>query len=131
MESNGIDKLTKELMTNSRLNLINPEFDKSVMNQILSESNRQESRKHFLVNIVIFGSIELVIFTILFILLNYFPVAESLNSTMKNSMYIFQKIGEFAIHYDYLILSFIVVAFLDLIMTKRGTTSMKPDFRAN
>jgi len=131
MESNGIDKLTKELMTNSRLNLINPEFDKSVMNQILSESNRQESRKHFLVNILIFGSIELVIFTILFILLNYFPVAESLNSTMKNSMYIFQKIGEFAIHYDYLILSFIVVAFLDLIMTKRGTTSMKPDFRAN
>lgn len=131
MENNHIDKLTKELMADSRLKLTRPNFDDSVMNQIILESNKLKNRKQLLINLLIFAVVELVILTLLFVLLIYFPGIEYFNATMKNSMLIFQKIGEFAIHYDYLILSFIVVVFLDMLLNKRSPASLKLNLHGN
>ena len=125
MENNGIDKLTKKLMADSRLNLTRSNFDDTVMNQILLESNKRKNRKQLLLNILIFAGVELVIFILLLVLLIYFPGIEYFTSTMKNSMLVFQKIGKIAIQYDYLILSFIVVVILDRIMNKRIQVSLK------
>jgi hypothetical protein len=131
MENTGIDKLTKELLADSRLKLTRPNFDDSVIDQILFESAKQKNRKHLLLNILIFSGIELVIFTLMFILLIYSPGIQYFTSTIRNSMVIFQKIGEFAIHYDYLILSFIVVAFLDLILNRRRPAALKLNLPMN
>jgi hypothetical protein len=118
MENTSIDKLTREVMADSRLDLTRENFDDTVMNQILLESNKKKNRKQLLLNILIFAGVELVIFTMLFVLLIYFPGIEYLSSAMKNFMIIFQKIGKFAIQYDYLILSFIVVLFLDHVLNR-------------
>jgi hypothetical protein len=119
MGNSDIDKLTKALMTDSRMTLTNPGFDDMVMKQVLLESDRQLNRKLLLRNIMIFTVIELLIFALLLVLLLWFPGLVYFTTAIKYSMTIFQKIGNLAIEYDYLIFSFILVWLLDMRMNRK------------
>ncbi|MGC1389690.1 MAG: hypothetical protein WA816_01505 [Bacteroidales bacterium] len=125
MEDAKIEKLTKEWMAESKLELTNPIVENIIMNQILLEAGKKRSRKNLLISFLIFTGIELIIFALLLILLLYFPGIDYFTSAIKNSMVLFQKIGKLAIEYDYLILSFIVVGLLDRIMDGKVTASLK------
>jgi hypothetical protein len=125
MEDSGIEKLTKELMADSKLNLTNPAFDDIVMNQISLESGKLKSRKNLIRNFLIFTGIELIIFALLLFFLLYIHEVDYFTSAIKDSMIVFQKIGKLVIEYDYLILSFIVAGVLDGMTNKRVTFSLK------
>jgi hypothetical protein len=118
MEPN-IDKLTKELMADSKLELTNLNFDEIVMNQILFESNKLKKRKDLFLNIIVFVGIEFLLFALILTLLLYFPGYEYFTSALKNSMFIFERIGTFVIQYDYLILSFFIVFILERFTNKK------------
>jgi hypothetical protein len=125
MDNKDFDKLTKDWMSDSKLNISNPIFDDLVMKQILVEASKQNERKTLLTNILIFTGIELVIFAFLFILLIYFNGSNYFTSAIKSSLQVFQHIGNLAIRYDYLILSFIIVGILDRLMNKKTTVSAR------
>lgn len=125
MESANIDKFTKELMTDSKLEISNPSFDDLVMNQILLESGKLKKRKDLFLNLLIFTGIEFILFALFLALLLYFPGYEYFTSILKNSMFIFEKIGTFVIRYDYLILSFIIIFVFDWITSKKVPVSVK------
>lgn len=119
MDNTNINKLTKELMSDSKLKITNQAFDDLVMNQILLEAGKLKKRKDMFLNILIFTGIEFIIFALILALFLYFPGYEYFTSALNNSMLVFEKIGNFVIKYDYLILSFIIVFVLDRITSKR------------
>jgi hypothetical protein len=124
MDNANIEKLTKELMTDSKLNLPDPLFDEMLMNRILFENSRQNDRKLLLLNILIFVGVELIILSVLWILLLYFPGFDYFTNAIKNSMTFIKKTGNLVLQYDYLIFSFIIAGFLDLILNKRVKVSL-------
>jgi hypothetical protein len=125
MDNHNVNKLTKELMADSRLNLTRPDFDDAVMNLILLESNKQKNRKNLFFDILIFSGIELVVFALLLILLLRFPGNDFFTTAVRDFLPVFQKIGKLAIEYNYLILSFIVVGILDWFMNRTERLSVK------
>ena len=124
MDNSEENKLTKEIMADSRLNLANPDFDDLVLHQVLLESKKLKKRKDLLMNLLIFTGIELFIFALLLVLLLWFPGLEYFTTGVKNSLPVFQKIGKLAIEYDYLIFAFIVVGLLDKIMNRKVRASL-------
>jgi hypothetical protein len=125
MNNANIDKLTKELMSDSKLKITNPAFDDLVMNQILFETSKLKKRKDLFLNILIFTGIEFILFALILALLLYFPGYEYFTSALNNSMLVFEKIGNFVIKYDYLILSFLIIFVFDRITSKKATVSVK------
>jgi hypothetical protein len=125
MDNTNIDKLTKKLMAESNLKLINPIFDDTVMKKILLESQKLKNQKKLLLNFLIFTGTELAVLALMLVLLLYFPGLDFFVSSIKNSMEIFHTIGKLAIDYDYLIISSIVVFVLDRVINKTARVSLK------
>ena len=119
MDNANIEKLTKEFMADSRLDLPDPLFDEKLMGRILLENKRLNDRKQLYLNILVFIGIEFIILALLWILLLYFPGLDYFTNAIKNSMTIIRKIGNLVVQYDYLIFSFIIVGILDSIFNKR------------
>lgn len=125
MDNNEINKFIKEAMAESGLSLTSPDFDDAVMKLVLLENNRQQYRKSLLFNILIFAGIELFVFVLLLMLFLFFPANNFISGAVKDSLPFFEKIGNLAIDYNYLILSFIVVGILDWILNRRERVSVK------
>ncbi len=114
-----IEKLTKDMMADSRMELPDPLFDEKVMSTILLESKKLNERRQLFLNLLVFIGVELVILTLVWILLIYFPGIDYITNTIKNSMTLIRKTGNMVLQYNYLIISFIIVWFLDRIMNKK------------
>lgn len=119
MDNANIDKLTKDLMADSKLDLPDPLFDEKLMSRILLESKKLNDRKQLFLNILVFTGIELIILALIWILLIYFPGLDYFANAIKSSMTIIRKTGNLVLQYDYLIFSFIIVGVLDSIFSKR------------
>jgi hypothetical protein len=76
-----------------------------------------------LLNILIFAGIEFIVFSLLWILLLYSPGVDYFKNAITSSLLIIQKAGNLVIEYGYLIVSFIIVGFLDRILNKRVKVS--------
>ena len=125
MENSEINKLTKDIMADSRLNLPNPGFDEQVMRQIQLVSNQELNRKSWTRNFMIFAIAELFALVIIIFLLFMTPGMEYFIGMINNSLRMCQKIGMLAMEYDFLLFSFVIVGFLDVIVNKRATFLFK------
>ena len=93
MDNSDIEKLTKELMADSRLDLPDPLFNEKLMSRILFENSRQNVRKEFILNILVFIGVELIILSLLWMLLLYFPGLNYFTNAIKSSLMIIHKTG--------------------------------------
>lgn len=124
MDNDNIEKLTRELMADSKLNLSDPLFDERVLRQISVEYERKKRKQQLLSFILVFCGIEFIMFAIAWFLLLYYPGYEYFVNTVSDSLQIFKKIGYLVIQYDYIIFSFIVVGILDLITNRKVRFSL-------
>ncbi len=72
MDNEIIEKLTKEIMSESRLELPDPLFDEKLMSSILLENTRMEERRQLFLNILVFIGVEFIILTLIWILPDLF-----------------------------------------------------------
>jgi hypothetical protein len=63
--------------------------------------------------------IDFIVFSLVWILLIYFPGVDYFKNTINSSLLIIQKAGNLVLEYGYLIVSFIFVGLLDLVFNKR------------
>ncbi|MDP4224184.1 MAG: hypothetical protein Q8868_12815 [Bacteroidota bacterium] len=120
MENNDIDKLTRNLMADSMMNLDDSSFDNRVMQKILIEADKKDQRRFYLSNILLLFIIGTVIFSLLWLSL-LDPQVNSFWVSVANSLLsAFRAAGAFILQYDYLIISFLFVGILNLIIKSVG-----------
>lgn len=65
MDSTNVDKLTKDILGNSKLELTNPDFNNLLMNKIKSESHKQSILHNIVLYFLTFLSLDAIIFALL------------------------------------------------------------------
>jgi hypothetical protein len=124
MDNSNVERLTKDIMTDSRLNLADPIFDEKVMNKILLENKRLKSKNLLLLNILVFTGIEFIVFALFWILLLYFPGIDYFKNAINSSLAVLEKIGNIVIEYGYLVVSIVLVYFLDIIFSRKAKVTL-------
>lgn len=124
MNNSNVERLTKDIMTDSRLNLADPIFDEKVMNKILLENKRLKSKNLLLLNILVFTGIEFIVFALFWILLLYFPGIDYFKNAINSSLAVLEKIGNIVIEYGYLVVSIVLVYFLDIIFSRKAKVTL-------
>jgi Na+/phosphate symporter len=118
MNNEKTEKLTKDWMADSLLTLDNPQFEAIVMKQISLEYEKKKRRQQVRSFILVFFGIEFLIFSLIWILLVWYPGYQYFVTAMGNSLSIFHTLGNLVIQYDYIILSFIFVTIMEVVMKK-------------
>jgi hypothetical protein len=115
MEKGNIEKVTREIMAESGLEIENPGFDRKVLGKISLEYLRKKYRRQLAFYILILTGIEFVVFSGVWLMLMYFPGSDYIINTIKDSLPAFHNIGNFILEYDYLFISFILVGVLNMV----------------
>ena len=82
MENSNKDKITRDILSNSKLEIKNPNFNTIVMNKILSET--REPKRYF--RSVYYVLIFLLVDTFIFILFKLFSINTIVSSSETNSL---------------------------------------------
>jgi heme/copper-type cytochrome/quinol oxidase subunit 3 len=123
MENENVDKLARMIMADSKLEIKNPLFTETVMNQVASEYYKQKNMKQLRISILVFICIEFILFAFVWMLLNYYPGYEYFGKIMNDIMPSLQKTGDMVIKNGYLIISFIVAYGLHQILNLKSKSS--------
>jgi len=79
MKNSHIDKLTKEILKNSLLEVTNPDFNVTTMKKIQHESRKQRILENIFLCFLVFVAVDALIFLVLWLTgLNIFEVAHRL-----------------------------------------------------
>jgi hypothetical protein len=114
------ENIAREIMADSKLDMTDPGFDEIVMGKIMFESEKMKRRKYYLSGLILFIGIEFTLLAFLMVILYYFHGNIFLKDFINDNMQYFTGVGQFVLHYDYIILSFVIVGILDLILNKRS-----------
>jgi uncharacterized membrane protein len=123
MDNNLDDKLIKKMMTGSRLIIDDPSFDDSVISGISTVFYRRKRKKLFLLNFFIITVIELVVFSIVWLLFIFYPGSENINNILNDFIYLLREVGNLVIDYAYLIIAILVGVLVDWVMNHHATAS--------
>jgi hypothetical protein len=121
MENNDIDKLTRNLMADSMMNLDDSSFDNRVMQKIRIESDKKNQNRFYLSNILLLFVIGTVIFALLWLSLLDQQVNSFSVSVANRLLSASRAAGAFILQYDYLIISFLFAGILNLILKLLGS----------
>ena len=119
MENENNDILMSKIMADSRLNLSDAGFDNRVLCRIMREYEQKKNRRMILKSILIFTGIELVLFSVSLLIMIYFPGNSFITDLAGSVLPFFTRLGEFFLKYDYLLISFLFVGFLEIIVNVR------------
>jgi len=76
MKSSNIDKLTKDILRSSSLEITNPDFNHTTMERILRASRGQRILENFLLGFLVFVAVDALVLLVLWLLgLNVFDIA--------------------------------------------------------
>lgn len=126
MDSTNVDKLTKDILENSMLELTNPDFNNLLMKKIKSESHKQSILHNIVLYFLTFLSLDAIIFALLKLMhiriTDIVPKAtaftQGIVSNIQNSP---SNIGQFLLIY-FLILA-IVIFGLNIVSSTRSRYS--------
>ena len=125
MDNAKIDEFIKMTMADSKLEISNPLFEGIVMDQILLENRKLIQRRRFILNIMVFVGVELLLTGAILMMAIYLPGFNHLSYAIRNSLPVFQKIGNFVIQYDYLIFTFLVILIFDRILNRKVRVAIR------
>jgi hypothetical protein len=126
MEESNVEKLTKEIMADSRLVALKPDMENEIMERISVDYITRSRRRELRTYILLFVGIETVLTGFVWTLFNYFPgLNNEVVYLVKNFILAAHKAGELTIQSLYLIISFIVVLSLKQILDLSERLSYK------
>jgi hypothetical protein len=128
MDNSNIDKLTKRILSNSKLELANPDFNHSVMNKIRFE-NRKKSVLHnvglFFLIFITFDTLSLSLLKILHI--NITGISLKIGTLIHRILFSpqndFSNIGQLLITY-FLVLGIVIFALNKLLASRYKYSSI-------
>lgn len=120
MESGNVEKLTRTIMADSKLEIADPLFSDVVMKLVLLEHKRQKNRKQALINILVFIGVEFIVLFLIWILLVYYPGYSYFVRVMNNIMPLIKETGYFVMRNGYLIISLTVACITHWILNLRS-----------
>lgn len=122
MDSTNVDKLTKDILENSKLELINPDFNNLLMSKIKSESHKQSILHNIVLYFLTFLSLDAIIFALLKLM--HIRITDIVPKTTTFTQGIFSNIqnspsniGQFLLIY-FLILAIIIFG-LNIVSSSR------------
>jgi Na+/proline symporter len=121
-----MDKLTKDILKNSYLEITNPDFNQTTMKRILHESRKQRILENFLLSFVVFVAVDALILLFLWLLgLNVFDVALRSGSISQELLLHIMKLKDAILHYGFMKYIFLLLILMAIVY---GMTESKLNY---
>jgi len=117
IKNSNIDKLAKDILKNSYLEVTDPDFNEVIMKRVLQESRKQRVLENILLCVLVFVAVDSLIFLVLWLLgLNIFDVALRSENISQELLLHIDKFTDAILHNEfikYIFLSFGLIAFVE------------------
>jgi hypothetical protein len=121
--NSNIDRLTKDILKNSYLEVADPDFDKTIMKKVLRESRKQCILQNFLMCTLVFAFVDtIILFVIWFFRLDVFNIALWPGKISHELLLHIGKIRDSILQNGftkYIVVWLIVIAIADLIIESK------------
>ncbi len=117
MEEENIDKLTKEILADSKLELTNPDFNNLLMSKIRYQNNKQTTRQNIFSYGILFISIDVLIYALLKIL--NIRITEIFSTVSSLSQSLLSSIGNGHFIFIYFLIMAVVIIGVNILSESR------------
>jgi hypothetical protein len=135
MKNSNIDKLTKDILKSSYLEVTDPDFNVTIMKKILRESRKQRVLENIFLCFLVFVAVDALIFLVLWLSdLNIFDVAIRSGSVTHEILFHAEKLKNSIIEnafIKYVMLSFSGIMILLMIIESKLKLLERPKQRGN
>jgi hypothetical protein len=117
MNNSDIDRLTKDILKNSYLEVTDTDFNGTTMKRVLRESRRQRILQNFLLCFLVFVAVDaLILLVIWFLGLNVFDVALRSGNISQELLLHIEKLKDSILqngYIEYIFLLLVIIAIAD------------------